>query len=514
VNDETRTEKVSGQGRIGVLGVGLLAVAAVAGGMAEAGEPGKVTFTEHVAPIVFEKCAGCHRPDQGTPFTLLSYRDVQKRGAFLRDVVADRAMPPWPPSHGWGRLQDERRLTDDQIAVFDRWVETGMEEGPADKLPSLPSYAEGGWTLGEPDLIVTMPEAFEVPAAGPDIYRMFVLPLNQTEDRWVTAVEIRPTARSVVHHALYFLDDTGATRKLDEADPKPGFGGMGFPRTGSLGGWALGATARHLPMGLAYPLSKASDLVVQIHFHPSGKVEHEKTSFGLYFAKEKPKKRLLGFQAPTAFGLGTELRTRGIQPGEKDFTIRGEWKAPFDVDLVSVGAHAHYLGKSMKAVVEFPDGREEKLFAIDDWDFRWQGRYNYVEPVRLPKGSIVRTTLVYDNSADNPNNPSSPPKLVRWGEGTNDEMGSVGFAFVAVDEADAANYRVGGLRGGGGGMFRNLGPSQRLFLFNRLDADGDGKLQGDEIPERMRPFKELLDVDHDGAISREEVESLPSNSTD
>ncbi|MDR3619697.1 MAG: EF-hand domain-containing protein [Paludisphaera borealis] len=508
----TRSDDGLGRAIMTWFGAAWFASAGLAGVSACAGVPAKVTFTEHVAPIVFENCAGCHRPDQGAPFTLLSYRDVQKRGEFLRGVIADREMPPWPPAHGWSRLQDDRRLSDDQIATFDRWVETGMEEGPADKLPKLPPFVEGGWTLGEPDLIVTLPEAFDVPADGPDIYRMFVLPLNLSTDQWVTAVEIHPTARSVVHHALYFLDDTGASRKLDEADPKPGFGKMGFPRTGTLGGWALGATTRRLPMGLAYPLSKGSDLVVQIHFHPSGKAERERASFGLYFAKEKPKKRLMGFQAPTAFGLGTELRTRGIQPGEKDFTIHGEWTAPFDVDLVSVGGHAHYRCKSMKAVVEAPDGREEKLFAIDDWDFRWQGRYNYAEPVRLAKGSVVRTTLVYDNSADNPRNPSIPPILVRWGEGTNDEMGSVNFAFVAVDEANAANYRGATMRGGsaGGGGLRNLGPAQRLAIFRLLDADRDGKLKGDEIPERMRAFLDLIDVDHDGAISREEVESLPS----
>lgn len=517
MNDETTSEAVFERSTLRVLAVALLGFSAFTSPEARGGEPAKVTFTEHVAPIVFENCAGCHRPGRGAPFNLLSYRDVKKRGDFLSEVIGERQMPPWPPAHGWGRFQDERRLSDDQIATFDRWVATGMEEGPADKLPKLPPLVEGGWTLGEPDMIVTLPEAFEVPADGPDIYQMFVLPLNLTADQWVTAVEIHPTARSVVHHAIYFLDDTGAARKLDEADPKPGFSQMGFPRTGTLGGWALGATTRRLPMGLAYPLSKGSDLVVQIHFHPSGKVEREQASFGLYFAKEKPKKRLMGFQAPTAFGLATELRTKGIQPGEKDFTIHGAWTAPFDVDLVSVGGHAHYRCASMKAIAELPDGREEKLFAIDDWDFRWQGRYNFAEPVRLPKGSVVRTTLVYDNSADNPHNPTIPPILVRWGEGTNDEMGSINFAFVAVDEADAASYRSLGQRraarggaGGRGGSFRNLGPAQRMAIFSLLDADRDGKLTGKEIPERMRAFMELIDVDKDGAVSREEVRSLPS----
>ena len=487
---------------------------------AAAAIPDRVTFTEHVAPIVFENCTACHRPGEGTPFTLLNYRDTKKRGESIRAITASRTMPPWPPESGWGHFRDERRLTDDQVATLDRWVESGMAEGPSDKLPPLPEFPAGGWALGKPDLVVTLPEAFNVPADGKDIYRMFALPLGLTEDRWVTAVEIRPTARSVVHHALYFLDSTGAARKLDEADSRPGFGRMGFPRTGTLGGWALGASARRLPMDLAYSLPKGSDLVVQMHFHPSGKAEREQTTFGLYFAREAPKRKLLGTQLPQAFGLGTELRTRGIKPGERDFTIRGEWTVPFDIDLVSVGGHAHYLCTTMQAVAELPDGAERKLFRIEDWDFNWQGRYNYVEPVRLPKGTVVRTTLTYDNSADNPNNPTSPPVLVRWGEGSTDEMGSVGLSFVAANEADLASYHgpalfgggdlVGRLGGGGGtgGMLANLTPERLDMMFAYLDVDHDGKLTGDEIPDRLVPFKALLDTDGDGALNRAEVGKL------
>ena len=499
---------------------------------ARAADPAPVTFTEHVAPIVFNNCASCHRPGEGTPFTLLNYRDVKKRGQLIRDVTSSGYMPPWPPESGWGHFRDERRLTPAQVATLDQWVGAGMPEGPADKLPPLPQFPAGGWSLGKPDLVVTLPAAFEIPAAGRDIYRMFVLPLGLTEDKWVTAVEIRPTARSVVHHALYFLDSTGAARRLDEADPGPGFGRMGFPRTGTLGGWAVGATPRHLPMDLAFALPKGSDLVVQMHFHPSGKAEREQTTFGLYFAKEAPQKKLLGTQAPMAFGLGTKLRTEGIKPGEKDFTIHGEWTVPFDVDLVTVGGHAHYLCTKMTAVAELPDGQERKLFAINDWDFNWQGRYSYLEPVRLPEGTTVRTTLVYDNSADNPRNPTSPPVLVRWGEGSTDEMGSVGFSFVAVNEADLASYRGPGIFGGAdmvgrlgggagagagagarGGLLQNLTPERLTLMFSFLDADKDGKLTGDEIPARLEPFKDRLDLNKDGALDRDEIQRLSPNAS-
>jgi Redoxin len=496
--------------------IALAALLVVCASRATAAEPDRVTFTEHVAPIVFNNCATCHRPGEGAPFSLLNYRDVKKRGHLIQNVVSSGYMPPWPPAKGWGHFQDERRLSGEQLSVLDRWVASGMIEGPPDKLPPLPAFPQGGWTLGKPDMIVTLPEPFDVPADGKDVYRIFVLPLDLSEAKWVTAVEIRPTARSVVHHAIYFLDSTGAARKLDAADPGQGFGRMGFPRTGTLGGWAVGATPRRLPMNLAHSLPKGSDLVVQMHFHPSGKAEREQTSFGLYFAKEAPKKRLLGAQAPMAFGIATELGTQGIRPGEKDFTIRGEWTVPFDIDVVSIGGHAHYLCTTMKAIAELPDGKELKLFAIDDWDFNWQGRYNYVEPVRLPKGAVVRTTLVYDNSSDNPRNPTKPPVLVRWGEGSTDEMGAVGLAFIAVNDGDLASYRGpaifggGGAIGGGAGMLRNLSPEQIVTIFKSLDADKNGKLEGDEIPDRLRLFMGRLDVNKDGALDADEIKSVGS----
>lgn len=490
-----------------------------AGAGAAPAAPGGVSFTEHVAPIVFQNCTSCHRPGEGTPFSLMNYQNVKKRGHLIQSVTADGFMPPWPPAKGWGHFRDERRLTEEQVDTIDRWVDAGMPEGPKEKLPPLPKFPEGGWQLGKPDLVVTLSEPFDVPADGRDIYRMFVLPLNLPADSWVTAVEIRPTARSVVHHALYFLDSTGAARKLDEADPGPGFGRMGFPRTGTLGGWAVGATPRRLPMGLAYSLPRGSDLVVQVHFHPSGKAEREQTSFGLYFAKQKPKKALLGTQAPLFFGRGTELGTRGIRPGEKDFTIRGDWEVPFDIDLVSIGGHAHYLCTTMKAVAELPDGTERKLFAIDDWDFNWQGRYNYAEPVRLPKGTRIRTTLTYDNSTDNPRNPSNPPVHVRWGEGSTDEMGSIGIAFVAVNDADLASYRgssifaggdqVGGL-GGRAGRRAAFDPALIRQALEARDLDRNGKLEGDEIPDRLRPFADRIDTNGDKALDRDELrKALP-----
>lgn len=498
----------------------------------EAAAPEKVTFTEHVAPVIFHNCSSCHRPGQGTPFSLLDYRDVRKRGSLIQNVTESNYMPPWPPAKGWGHFSGERRLTDDQIALISKWVDSGMEEGPKDKLPPLPTFPAGGWSLGEPDLIIKLPEAFEVPADGPDIYRGFAFPLNLTEDKWVTAVDIQPSARSVVHHALYFLDNSGRAMELEKADPKPGFRGMGIPRTGALGGWAVGATPKVLPMGLAYALPKGSDFVVQVHFHPSGKPQREQTTYGIYFAKKKPEKRVLGTQTPLAFGIATKLKTEGIKAGDAKFSINGVWEVPFDIDLVNIGGHAHYLCTTMKTVATLPSGRQEKLFAIDDWDFNWQGRYNYESPVRLPKGTRVKSVLTYDNSSDNPRNPSNPPVDVAWGEGSTDEMGSVTLTFVAVNEADVDAYRgpslfvkgdgfaggIGarnrprargarqGLGGGGeGGRLAMLNPDLLLGRFDAFDKNHDGKVDKDELPEQFQNLINRLDVNRDDAITKQEI---------
>ena len=189
-----------------VLAVILAAVAAARSTSAEV--PDQVTFSEHVAPIIYDNCVECHRAGEAAPFALDSYAAVRKRAKTVRAVTEDRYMPPWHPVAGHGVFKDSRRLSDEQLALIDRWVETGMAEGDPQKAPPLPTFP-GGWRMGKPDMVVTMPKAYEVRADGPDIYRNFVVPLKLSEDKWVTGVEIRPTARPVVHHCLYFLDDSG-----------------------------------------------------------------------------------------------------------------------------------------------------------------------------------------------------------------------------------------------------------------------------------------------------------------
>jgi hypothetical protein len=272
-----------------------------------------ITFNKQIAPIIFNNCAECHRPGQAAPFTLLSYQDVMKKGAIIAAVTASRQMPPWKAEPASYSYRDERRLKDSDIALIQAWVKQGMPEGAASDKPALPKFASG-WRLGEPDLVVEMPTAYHIPADGADIYRNIALPLGLTEDKWITAIEMRPTARTVVHHVLYFADPAGKVHERTDG-AEPGFPGM---RAGgasvALGGWAVGAQPHFFPEGLAMHVPKGSDLVMQYHFHPSGKPEAEKSVIGLYFAKEPPARTMVGLQMPPTYSLFSGL---DIPAGER-----------------------------------------------------------------------------------------------------------------------------------------------------------------------------------------------------
>ena len=435
----------------------------------------EVTFSKEIAPIVFANCTACHRPGEGAPFSLQTYADVKKRGELIGEVIASRQMPPWKAAAGDISFQNERRLSADQIHLFAQWIEAGMPEGDPAHLPPLPQFT-AGWSLGEPDLIVTMPASFTVPADGPDIYRNFVVPLGLKTDRWVKAIDFRPRARSVVHHSLFFFESNGLARTLDDEDPQTGFkGGMGAmmrlrggppvlaadaaeeeatPSTGpqngnglnplenigkakpatfgTLGGWALGARPQPLPEGLAYRLPAGSDLILATHFHPSGKTEEEASTVGIYFANEPITRRFTAIQLPTAFGA---FKNIDIPPGKAEYVIEDSFALPVAVQAFGVGAHAHYLGKSMTMTATLPSGETRVLLSIPDWDFAWQEQYRFAEYLSLPQGTVLRSRITYDNSVDNPRNPSDPPVRVRFGEESTNEMGAVTLMVVAANES-------------------------------------------------------------------------------
>ena len=392
-----------------------------------------VTFNKQIAPIIYNNCSSCHRLGEAAPFSLLSYTDVAKKGRIIASVTAARFMPPWKAEPGSYAFKDERRLKDGEIALIGEWVKQGMPEGKASDAPAPPKFTSG-WMLGEPDLIVEMPASYHVPADGPDIYRNIAVPLGLTEDKWITAIDMKPSARSVVHHVLYFADPNGKAHTRPQQGTEPGFSGM---RPGGeaepLGGWAVGAQPHLEPEGLALPVQKGSDLVIQYHFHPNGKPTAEKSVIGLYFAKKAPDRTLTAVQLPPTYALFSGL---DVPAGEKDFVIRDSYMLPVALDAVSIGAHAHYIAKQLKMTATLPTGEVKTLLWIKDWDFSWQDRYFFDQLVPLPKGTRLDAEVHWDNTADNPHNPSVPPIRVQWGEQSKDEMGSLTLVGVPHDEAD------------------------------------------------------------------------------
>ncbi len=391
------------------------------------------TYNRDIAPILYQNCAMCHRPGEVAPFSLLTYQDTAKRAALIAAITKARVMPPWKPKPGYGDFRDARRLTDDQIALIQKWAGNGAPEGDPATKPKPPVFTNG-WQIGQPDKIVTIPAKFAVPADSPDQYRCFVIPMDLDKDVYVSAIEFRPDDRRTVHHALVFTDPRHEGRRLAEGSADGGytcFGGPGFAG-GSIGGWAPGFVANKPVAGYATPLPKGTDLVIQIHYHPSGKPEQDQSSLGLFYG-----------DPPTHGRTAVIISNRQIDiaPGDSHYIVKAEITTPSDAELIRVTPHAHYLCKEMKIDAHLPDGSVTPLIWIRDWDFNWQSAYTYASPIKLPKGTRVEMEYTYDNSEGNPRNPSHPPIRVTYGEQTADEMGLAFLTFALPTPEDAAAFR-------------------------------------------------------------------------
>lgn len=379
---------------------------------------GKVNYAEHIAPILNEHCVSCHRPGEVAPISLIGYENAKKWSPMINQVSTARKMPPWKAVHGFGDFQDENRLDETKIETLKRWEEAGSPPGDLKKAPKPPSFS-GTWALGKPDMILSTAQPYKLGAEGSDEYRNFVFDPKNKETIWVTAMDVRPGNRKVVHHVIAFIDTSGqATRKAENTkDGQEGyitFGGPGFVPFGSLGGWAPGLIARKTADGTAYEVPPGAKIVMQVHYHRSGIEETDQTQLALYVSKQPPKQRVeLAWLANPLFR---------IPAGADNHEVKLTYKVPADITIYGSMPHMHLLGKSMKAMIEYPDGSTRPLVFVDDWDFNWQMQYNLKEPYKVPKGSKILVQGFYDNSTKNPNNPSNPPRPVTWGEETTDEM--------------------------------------------------------------------------------------------
>jgi tetratricopeptide (TPR) repeat protein/mono/diheme cytochrome c family protein len=432
-----------------------------------------VTFNGDIAPILFDHCASCHRPIDdgrlravrfgaqaaaqpsdspedpicvaGAPFSVLDYDSVRRNARAIASAVQRRAMPPWLPEPGYGVFAGERRLRDDQIALIATWVESGAPEGNPGDAPKLPTFS-GGWQLGTPDLVLTLPEAYVLQpfdsapfdsAQGKqgrpgsrDVFRNFVIPVPITTTRYVRAVEFRADRPQVLHHADLAIDLGRVSRVLDRADPGPGFATMDGDQVYNVYGWSPGKVPTMEPSDNAWTLDPGTDFVLLLHMIAGAKSETVQPAIGLFFSDTPP----------TRTPISVKLEAHGIAmpAGDPNYVVEDSYVLPVDVEAVSVYPHAHYLGKEMRGTATLPDGSQKDLLWIRQWDFRWQDRYRYRSPVFLPQGTRLSMRFTYDNSAANPNNRFDPPQRVRSGPRSTDEMGQLWIEVAPRRAEDAA----------------------------------------------------------------------------
>jgi Flp pilus assembly protein TadD/mono/diheme cytochrome c family protein len=391
-----------------------------------------VTFNLHVAPIIFQNCSGCHRSDGSAPFPLSNFVEVKKHAPEIVEVTQKHFMPPWLPEQGYGQFTGERRLTSEQINILSLWVSSGMVEGEAKDLPPTPQWPTG-WQLGKPDLVVSMPQTYTLPAGGRDIYRHFIIPISMPSSRYVAGLEFKPGNKSV-HHAFIRFDRTGESRRLDALDPEPGFPGMDSPETaltpdGQILSWQPGKLPSFGPPGLSWTLERRTDLVLQLHLQTTGKPEPIRSEIAFYFTAQVP--------TNTPFKIALNSFDIDIPAGATNYVAEDSYVLPVDAEILAVLPHTHYLGKRLEGFATLPDGRRQWLLLIKDWDFRWQGDYRYARPVMLPKGSKISMRFAFDNSTNNTRNPHQPPVRVRYGVQTTDEMAELWLQLLPRNRNDA-----------------------------------------------------------------------------
>jgi len=392
--------------------IGIAAVFAVClglSGVARAADA-PVTFTKDVAPILYKSCVECHRPTMFAPMSLLTYDEARPYARSIKQRVVGRIMPPWGADPAHGEFKNDPRLSQAEIDTIAAWVDGGAVKGNDADLPKAPQFAEG-WTIGKPDAVFTMEEEYDIPATGVIPYQYLRVPTHLTEDKWIQAIEIRPSANAQVHHVLAYTQPAGQP----------------INQGGALGPTNIGGVTPNKPgitfePGVARLLRGNSDLIMQMHYTTNGKPSKDRTRIGVIYAKQPPTKLQAG---------GMVLQPRFVIPAyDGNAEVKGTTTLQRDTVMTSLTPHMHVRGKDMTYIAHYPDGTDEVLLSVPKYDFNWQISYELKTPKVLPKGTIVEVIAHYDNSAGNKFNPD-PSKDVKWGDQTFEEM-MIGFWSTVV----------------------------------------------------------------------------------
>lgn len=403
----------------------LLLTAAFAVLLPAASVPKQVTFHRDVLPVLKKNCQSCHRPGEAAPMSLLSYKETRPLAKAIKQAVLKRQMPPWFAESGIGHFANDPSLSQTEIDTLVAWADSGAREGDAKDAPA-PAQFIPGWNIGRPDLIVSLPKAFPVPSSGTVEYTYYVLPLNLKEDTWITASEVRPGNREVVHHVIAFIRPPGA-KWFQRAPigepfiPKKGDGGVAFSEW--AGAYAPGMPPNQMLPGQGRLVKAGSDVVLQMHYTANGKAATDQSEIGFVFAKEPVRERVIT--------LASANEKFVIPPGAPNHEVRSSFTLQSDAKLATLMPHMHLRGKDFEMRAVYPTGETEVLLRVPRYDFNWQLIYRPTTQKLLPKGTKIDCTAHFDNSPNNAANPD-PGKEVRFGEQSWEEM-MIGFFDVAID---------------------------------------------------------------------------------
>ena len=389
------------------------------------------TFTKDVAPILFGNCTSCHRPGEIGPMSLLTYEEAKPYATAIMEEVEAGHMPPWHAEAPAGTFSNERRLSAADRQTLINWVKAGAPRGNPADMPKAPTYAEG-WQLGQPDRILEMPKSFDVPAQGTIAYQYFQIPTDFKEAKWIKSVEVRPSARAVVHHVLVYyrapIDQPRGPSPLringEQQRLPPPVLGENLPQrvpgtaTYLVGTYAPGTDPQVMPAGTAIRLAPGGTFELQMHYTAVGEAATDRTRLGLRFATEASPIEM----RPTAF-FNTQFT---LPAGNASVEVTAD--VGFNVETLVYGVfpHTHLRGKKWQYVLELPDGTKKIILDVPRYDFHWQTYYMFKEPLRIPAGARLVSRAWYDNSASNPANPDAKVD-VKWGDQTWEEMQYTGL---------------------------------------------------------------------------------------
>lgn len=365
---------------------------------------------------------------------LITYQDARPWAKSIREAVISKKMPPWFADPHYGKFSNDRSLSQAEMDTIVAWADGGAQEGNLKDAPP-PRVFVPGWDIGQPDLVLEMPNPIDIPATGLFDYRYVVLPTHLTEDRWVLATEIRPGTPAVMHHASAFLREPGDTTWLAAAKPGVPFVAQNdfhsADLTAGITSYLPGLSQRPANDGprRAILIKAGSDIVLQLHYAPNGAAAKDQTKIGFIFATGPPPRPMVQ--------RNSALIRFSIPPGDPDYKLEAVSTLPYNCELFSLTPHAHLRGKSFEYRILRPNGTSETILKVPKYDFNWQLTYFLEEPIHLEKGDKIQVIAHYDNSANNPRNPD-PTQEVHWGERTTDEML---MGYFNVEVSSAAGWR-------------------------------------------------------------------------